>query len=303
MKVFTLAPQENWIVDRFASEWNADNADIATSDPREADVIWLFADWAWSHLSFDLLRSRKVLTTIHHIVPDKFHGPQRYEFQARDELTNVYHVPNERTRDFVSTLTSKPIHVIPYWANQKIWRQTSNRDSLRMKHGIPLKGYVLGSFQRDTEGAGISHGQYLPKLEKGPDLLADYFEKVHHRVGNIMHVVLAGWRRQYLISRLKASNIPHSYFDLPSQETLNELYQTLDIYPVTARFEGGPQSLLECGLLGIPVVSTPVGMAEQVLPSEAINHDILKASPAVPNVRTMMLPQGYAPYRHLLETL
>jgi hypothetical protein len=67
--------------------------------------------------------------------------------------------------------------------------------------------------------------------------------------------------------------------------------------------EGGPQSLIECGLLNIPVVTRPIGIAEQVLPAKAINDDITLAVPTVPNVEHLKLPKGYDPYRKLFESL
>jgi hypothetical protein len=313
MKVYVLRPNENWIVDRFVDEWSHDNSDITAQQPHEADVVWLLADWAWNQCSRQYLQSRKVLTTIHHIVPEKFTFDAAYDFKDRDDYTTAYHVYNERTRDFVSSLTNKPIHLIKYWANQHIWRPSGTRDELRIKHGLPQYGYLIGSFQRDTEGQGIPQGVFLPKLEKGPDLLVDFIEKKWDEWVNTdlsvageprkPHVVLAGWRRQYVIDRLKKIGISYTYFDRPKHDTVNELYQTLDIYPVTARHEGGPQSLIECGLLNVPVVSRPVGIAEQVLPPSAINDDVKYAIPSVPNVEDWKLPKGYEPYRELLLSL
>ena len=109
----------------------------------------------------------------------------------RDSITTAYHVYNEKTLEFVRKLTKKPVHVIQYWANQKIWRHTGDKLDLRLKYNLPLDAYIVGSFQRDTEG----HDLISPKLEKGPDLLADYLESLSKNVTNI-HVVLAGWRRQ-----------------------------------------------------------------------------------------------------------
>ena len=296
-KVFVLPPFEDWIVDRFVKEWNADNADISTLDPQEANVIWLMADWCFHQLyRARVLHNKKVITTIHHIVPEKFGPNEHRDFMIRDQVTSVYHVPNRFTHDIVKALTKKPIVMIPYWANQKIWYPTSNKYDLKTKHGIPFGRFVLGSFQRDSEGADTSR----PKLEKGPDLLADYISTLN---ADQVHVVLGGWRRDYLMNRLKAMGVGFSYFERPDQTIINELYQTLDLYPVTARHEGGPQSLIECGLLSIPVVSRPVGIAEQVLPPTAINDNVALATPAVPNVSGLLLPDGYQPYRNLIESL
>lgn len=301
-RVYVLAPKEDWIVDRFVREWNEDNADISVLKPYGADVIWLLADWCWEQLAqAGALHGKKVLTTVHHIVPEKFSRIERMKFQLRDDVTTAYHVYNNRTLDFIRPLTDKPIHLVPYWANQRIWRPTGTREDLRKKHGLPVDSYLIGSFQRDTEGKDL----ISPKLEKGPDLLADAIIAFRDKALDYfpVEVVLAGWRRQYITKRLLDAGIKYHYFELPEQEIVNELYQCLDLYPVTARHEGGPQSLIECGLLDVPVVSRPVGIAEQVLNQEAIRDDVVDARPAIPNVESMKLPGGYKPYRDLIQSL
>jgi len=301
-QVYVLPPNESWIVDRFVKEWNEDNADISVPHPSQADVIWALADWCIDRLPQSLLVKKKVITTVHHIVPEKFGPGDLANFQQRDAVTTVYHVYNRRTFDFIRPLTIKPIHLIQYWANQKIWRPTGTRDDLRKKHGLPLDKYLIGSFQRDTEGSGIPMGIFSPKLEKGPDLLADAIISFKEKNADV-EVVLAGWRRQYIMQRLDTAGVKYHYLELPGQRAINELYQTLDLYPVTARTEGGPQALIECGLLNVPVVSRPVGIAEQVLPSEAISDNVVEATPSVPNVESWKLPAGYDLYRRLIAGL
>jgi hypothetical protein len=309
-KVFVLAPREDWIVDRFVKEWTEDNTDITVSKPADADVIWLFADWAWNQVPRQELFGKKVLATVHHIVPEKFGPRERMDFEFRDRLITAYHVPNVHTEAFVKTLTAKPIHVLPYWANQKIWRRThegARVAELWAKHKLPSgmgserPTYLIGSFQRDTEGSDL----VSPKLEKGPDLLADAIITYRDRCKHLfpLEVVLAGWRRQYLMKRLDDAGVRYHYFERPCQHVINELYQVLNLYPVTARQEGGPQSLVECGLLGIPCVSRDIGIASAVLPPEAIHSDVTLAQPTVPNVEAWKLPGGYAPYRELIERL
>lgn len=124
--VYVLAPDEDWIVDRLVQEWynDATNSTFSVKDPIEADVIWLLADWCSSKLPRELLQRKKVITTIHHIVPEKFTWFERNEFIFRDNITTAYHVPNQRTYDFIRPLTTKPIYLIPYWANQEIWEIT-----------------------------------------------------------------------------------------------------------------------------------------------------------------------------------
>jgi hypothetical protein len=299
-KVFVLAPNENWIVDRFVNEWYEDNSDISTKNPLDADVIWLLADWCWNQLPIEFLKTKKVITTVHHIVPEKFTDNDRKSFALRDSVTDVYHVYNQQTLDFIKRFTKKPIHLIPYWANQKIWKKTGSKLELREKYDLPINAYLIGSFQRDTEG----HDLISPKLEKGPDLLADYIiYKNSLNTSEKIHVVLAGWRRQYLVKRLTDANIQFSYFERPSHEVINDLYQCLDLYPVSARCEGGPQALIECGLLNIPVISRNVGIASQILPIHSVSDDLRFAQPSIPNVSKYTLPEGYLPYKKLIETL
>ena len=68
-----------------------------------------------------MLESKNVILTIHHIVPDKFDDQRLREFMIRDRFVNVYHVPCKKTKDQISSLTKKPIFVIPFWANQNLW--------------------------------------------------------------------------------------------------------------------------------------------------------------------------------------
>jgi glycosyltransferase involved in cell wall biosynthesis len=303
MKVYVLPPNESWIVDRFVKEWYEDNSDISTLDLEQASVIWLLSDWCWRQIDYSLLKRKKVLTTVHHIVKEKFGAAELNDFLERDKITTAYHVYNQHTKAFVENLTKKPVHLVKYWANNKIWKKSHlSIANLKSKYKLPANKYLIGSFQRDTEGAGISRGVFLPKLEKGPDLFADYVENLV-KTREDTHVILCGWRRQYLVNRLKDISVPFSYLELPSQDIVNELYQTLDLYVVSSRCEGGPQALIECGLLNVPTISRNVGIATQVLEQDSVNDDLTKALPSVPNVDAMKLPHGYVPYRKLLEAL
>jgi hypothetical protein len=298
-QVYVLPPNEGWIVDRFVKEWNEDNSDISVLHPKNANVVWLLADWAWSQLAKNgWLNNKKVITTVHHIVPEKWNYQAQQEFFVRDQYTTVYHTYNQQTKEFISKFTNKKIVEIPYWANQKIWKKTGEKLEIRKKLGLPLDKYIVGSFQRDTEG----HDLVSPKLEKGPDLLADYLENLSKNRNDVF-VALAGWRRQYIISRLKKANIQFSYFERPQHDVINEIYQAIDLYPVTARCEGGPQSIIECGILKVPVISRDIGIAQQVLPASAIKNKVEEAIPAIPSVENWYLPKGYQKYRDLILSL
>ena len=40
------------------------------------------------------------------------------------------------------------------------------------------------------------------------------------------------------------------------QKKMNQLYNILNLYIVSSRVEGGPQSILECSAVNTPIIST-----------------------------------------------
>ena len=72
----------------------------------------------------------------------------------------------------------------------------------------------------------------------------------------------------------------------------------MDLYVVSSRVEGGPQSILECSITKTPIISTDVGIAAEILsPSSIFSYqEIEKANPdteyAYKNVQQHLLPTG-----------
>mgnify|MGYP001213725518 CR=1 FL=1 len=257
MKIYVLAPKENWICDRIAQEWKDNCSDYVTENIHDADIVWLLAGWCWNHVPIELLRTKKVILTVHHIVPEKFDETKINEFRIRDQIVDAYHVPNSKTASIVSQLTNKPIYICSYWYEPKLWSPISKNKSQKYL-GLPSDKFIVGSFQRDTEG-----GSLKPKLEKGPDLFCDFVEKIS-KVRNV-HVLLGGWRRGFVINRLEKNNIPFTFFEQAPIEKLKMMYGACDLYVVASRYEGGPQAILEAAAMKVPIVSTDVGIASSVL--------------------------------------
>ena len=207
--------------------------------------------------------------TVHHIVPDKFDSTKLRSFQFRDQFVDAYHVPNAKTAQMVNQLTDKPIFVSSYWYDPDSW-QPAEKTECRNSLNIPLDKFIIGSFQRDTEG-----GTKNPKLEKGPDLFCDYVEKIKDEKD--VHVLLGGWRREYVIDRLQNANIPFTFFEKVSLDKLRIMYGACDLYVVASRFEGGPQAILEASAMKVPIISRDVGIANNVLEPRCV-IDIPKES-------------------------
>jgi len=305
MNIFCHIPREDWICDRIGSEYKSNSAHTIHSDRLDSntDIIWLLAAWCWNQVPQAALSSRKVVCTIHHEVPEKFNENRLKNFLARDQFVDMYHVPCQKTHNFIRSFTKKPIKILSYWVNPEIWK-FRNSIEMKKKYGISTDEFVVGSFQRDTEGFDLKS----PKLEKGPDRFCDFVEKLCSN-GKKVHVLLNGWRRQYVINRLKLANIRYTYIELPPIKTVSEMYSACDLYVVGSRCEGGPQSILECAISKVPIVSTDVGIASNILPNSCIidmNNDFIPYIPTASDVdhcfnqvQNYLLPDYYKKYDEL----
>ena len=257
MKIFCHVPRENWIVDRMGKEFVTHSKHSVSTETIEADteVIWLFASWCWNQIPVHILKNKKVLCTIHHEVPEKFNKQRKENFLARDVYVDHYHTYTKETYDLIKSLTDKPVKIIPHWVNDKIWKQKSKL-SCRQNLNLPTDKFIIGSFQRDTEGSDLC----TPKMEKGPDIFVDKVVDIC-KFRDDVHVLLSGWRRQYVMSRLKSAGIEYTYVDRPEQNVINDLYNALDLYIVSSRCEGGPQAIFEASCLMKPIISTSVGQS------------------------------------------
>ena len=80
-----------------------------------------------------------------------------------------------------------------------------------------------------------------------------------------VYALLTGPSRGYVKEELKKNGIPYYHSYVLELNDLVPLYQALDLYLITSREEGGPMGLMESMSCGIPVVTTNVGMAADVI--------------------------------------
>ena len=269
MKIFILAARENWITDRLEDEWIKNNRELYTQNIQEADIIWILSNYRIHQIPLQYYQQKKVITTIHHIVPWKMDQKLIQHYKILDQITDVFVTNQPICKNTLSKYTSKPIKVLPLWHNEGTWKIMNNKDELRNKYNLGENDYLIGSFQKDTEGAGIVEGKYFPKLEKGPDNFVKAVTLLKNKHPNLK-VVLTGYRRQFIIQELKKNNIPYVYFEMPDFKKLNELFNCLDLYIVASRVEGGPRAINECSLLKIPLFSTDVGIARLLCHPDSI---------------------------------
>lgn len=263
-RIFLNNIQEDWIVDRLRKEWYLDNRHLSTLFKSRANIVWLIAPWGWKKLNKSLLKNKKVVCTIHHIDESKFKEEDHKEFYERDFFVDVYHVVSLNTFNQVKKLTDKKIFYIPFWVNFDIWFPKNDKKQLKLKYGFNDSSFLIGSFQRDSEGKNVN----LPKLSKGPDRFLEIIKSLNQNKD--ITVVLTGRRRNYLINEFQKEGIKFKTFEMMKFSSLNELYNCLDLYIVASRYEGGPQSILECAATKTPIISTNVGIASEILEPKSI---------------------------------
>jgi hypothetical protein len=136
-------------------------------------------------------------------------------------------------------------------------RTPESRLHARALLGIPGNATVIGSFQKD--GSGWDEG-LEPKLIKGPDVLLRVLAIVKPHIPDLM-VLLTGPSRGFVKHGLDELGIPYRHVHLEKYRDIAACYHAIDVYVVPSRQEGGPKAVLEAMASGVPLVTTRVGQA------------------------------------------
>jgi glycosyltransferase involved in cell wall biosynthesis len=264
-KIYVNHPNENWILDTIAGEFKRETSLEVAENLTDADIIW--------HLGSGVYEGETQIPQIctqHHIVPWKM-DQFMPSFKRRDRACTAWFTSNWRTKAKLMELTDKRVYLMPYWVDTEFWRpEAEGYDEAREELGLHKDDFVIGSFQRDTEG----QGNCVPKQEKGPDIFVEWVKKFRDVMKNRPIVVLlGGYRRDWVIQELEKEAIPYVYKEMADRETLRTMYTALSVYLVGSRVEGGPQALLECSSMIVPILSTDVGMADVILHPNQITSD------------------------------
>ncbi|MQC26257.1 MAG: glycosyltransferase [Chloroflexi bacterium] len=177
-----------------------------------------------------------------------------------EKIVVANRIMENRFRDW--GVPAEKIERIPLGVDLTLFKPSSlqARANIRNRLGIPEDAFCVGSFQKD--GVGWEEG-LQPKLIKGPDILVEVLAKLAKR--HKLHVLLTAPTRGYVRRGLEKAGIAYTHRVFENYPDLAPLYGALDAYLVTSREEGGPKGVLEALASGIPLVSTEVGMAPDVI--------------------------------------
>lgn len=212
----------------------------------------------------------------HALATAYFHGrpgtPEMPEFDDAYRLLRAHHDGLERVQvthsemhELVLSTGIDPAKVfrIPIGVDCSLFapQTAASRKAARAALGLPSDAFVIGSFQKD--GVGWDEGDE-PKAIKGPDVLLAMLRAVRERRPEL-HVLLSGPARGFVRRGLDELRIPYVHRRLEHYEQIATLYSALDVYVVPSRQEGGPKGVLEAMAAGVPVVSTRVGQAADLI--------------------------------------
>ena len=207
-----------------------------------------------------------------------FHGyPDSGEATALACYNNLkkYHrhiskiqVSHSKMRNFVldTGINPKKVFTIPIGINPDFFyvQTKQSKVNARKKLGIPQSAVVIGSFQKD--GVGVNEGTE-PKLIKGPDIFLKTLRILKDKIPDLF-ILLSGPARGYIKNGLNQLKIPYKHIYLDYYPDICDLYQCIDLYIVSSREEGGPKAVLESMISGIPLVTTCVGQAMDLVDHE-----------------------------------
>lgn len=207
----------------------------------------------------------------HRIGTAYFHGKPGTGYKEFDDLFKILkkqhtkidriQVSHSEMHDLVleTGIDQRKVFRIPIGINLNYFSPQSRAygQRIRTELGIPQSAAVIGSFQKDGNGMGEG---LAPKLIKGPDIFLETLKIVKQHIPEL-HVLLTGPARGYVKKGLEKLQIPYTHSFVKNYPDIGRLYHALDLYLMTSRQEGGPKAVLESMATGVPLVSTRVGQA------------------------------------------
>ena len=185
--------------------------------------------------------------------------------RRRHEEIDRVQVTNREMEELVreTGMAAEKVHRIPIGIDVETFplRSADGVASARLAFDLPGSAFVVGSFQKD--GVGWGEGTE-PKLIKGPDVLLSVATRLQERVPELWFL-LTGPSRGFVRAGLDRLGIPYRHALLDDVDAVAKAYDAIDVCVVASRDEGGPRAVLEAMASGVPLVTTRVGQAADLV--------------------------------------
>lgn len=312
-RLFALQDVDSWVI---SWEVKAFKQTAAALGIRVGHPFWmpLSQNQAVFYGSQFFLLSDDWVSLPHRIGAAYFHGLPGTgvaEFDAMHEKLKAHHdriarlqVSHSQMHDVIleAGIDPEKVHRIPIGIEPAFFsaQTPENKKAAREILGIPEQAFVVGSFQKD--GAGWGDG-LEPKPIKGPDVLLETLGLLKEEISELF-VFISGPARGFVKAGLEERGIPYVHHYLDDYAKIGSYFHALDAYLVASRQEGGPKAVLESMASGVPLVTTRVGQAMDLVEhgvngymhdvddAEALAASVLKVYEASEAVREPMLKAG-----------
>ena len=271
-KLYIQSSNSNWVLDSIKKEMLevCKNINIPIIDERYGYKLKLQSIFYTS--KYDVLEDFKIPKN--RIAFPYYHGDPRREkkFQKLVKNIEINHKYIDRiqvSQSYIESLVlntgidENKVHRIPISIdiNQFPFRKEEEKINFRRMLNISEDSFLIGSFQKDGNGWGKGEE---PKLIKGPDIFLKVIGALKHKIDNLA-VLLTGPSRGYVKKGLEEMGVSYYHFNLDEYAEISKFYRALDLYLITSREEGGPRAVFESMASGIPLVTTKVGQAMDVV--------------------------------------
>lgn len=197
------------------------------------------------------------ISSIHHVTNKNNLKRVNYLFDLNDAIIT----PAKEWKCFFEEQPKQPkqLFLSNYGVNVKKYYPFKNRHEARKKIGVYSDSILIGYSGKYTSNEGGRKG-------------IDIFVKALHKVVQLNHkfgLIITGPGWEKMIEELKSCGISEIYyFPFLPDELMPFYYNSIDLYVITSKVEGGPLPLLYNMACGTPIISTPVGMAKDYIENE-----------------------------------
>ncbi|HLB10618.1 MAG TPA: glycosyltransferase family 4 protein [Gemmatimonadaceae bacterium] len=217
------------------------------------DVVHFVCPYA-SRTWLPLLRNRLPVITSHHHVSDD------WKTQHHNLEGDAIVVGSSQWADDVVQrgAPAERVVAVPYGvdASRFVPATPQQRKAARASLGIASDAIVVGFFAKFSSN----------ELDrKGTDIFALAARALSEKEPRLAVLIIGpGWRD--LVAQLRAAGVRVVWIPFVREaDRMPLMYQALDLYWVTARVEGGPVTLLEAMSSGVCCITTPVGLARDIV--------------------------------------
>ena len=155
------------------------------------------------------------------------------------------------------------VFCVPYGVDAEQFEAPDGESRRRIRRGMGVKegSTVVGFFAKKSSNDDD---------RKGTDVFVEALKALREKVPNLTALIVGpGWKD--MVRSFRAFGIDCIWFPfIRDYKGLTEMYAALDFYWVTSRVEGGPVTLLEAMSSEVCSVTTPVGLARDIV-SDGVN--------------------------------